>query len=188
MPAAKYTTEQRQHFIEVVASENGNLSAAERILSVPRSTLAYILRQAGVRGGTRPDGSTRTGTAEDVAELREKYRKAANKTADMLLDPKKLEKASLKDAALASAIAVDKFRLLGGQSSLITEQQRVTYSYIVPGHGLRELAVRALAGDESAFGSAGYAINAPAIDVDAKEISPAVHPLDSNLGKIEPES
>jgi transposase-like protein len=136
-----YSDEQRENAVAAVAANAGNVTRTARELGIPEPTLRGWMRTVTCRAQTKTDLAS---AIEDIAW----------RIVEAL--PRKLAKASFKDATVALAIAVDKARLLREQATSISAKTEATLTDEERWEGLQDLARRIQARREAQRMSNGH--------------------------------
>lgn len=108
----RYSDEQRASAVAAVAANNGNVQGTATKLGIPHMTLKHW-----VVGEAQPE-AMKDGNAKKPV-LGDMFESIAIKLVGIA--DRKAEELNAKDAMIAAGVAVDKMRLLRGQSTAITE-------------------------------------------------------------------
>lgn len=119
-PKSTYTTEQRAAALAQLTANNGNLLRTSRDTGIPRQTL-----QNWANEETPLDAETQNIRHQKRGELADELKNLAYLAVDRASDPEAIAKASALDAAKIAGIAIDKFQLLTGQPTTITEERTI---------------------------------------------------------------
>lgn len=142
---AGYSAEQKQEALAVLGQQQGNLSAASRLTSVPRRTLGYWATKAGIRGA-QPDGTVLTGTTVEQEAVKSGWQRVVDLHLSELQKPEKAAKASAKDNVIVAGTAQDKVWVLSGRPTSHSASV-VQIQFVGGARSLRELGEQAIRGE-----------------------------------------
>lgn len=107
-----YSIENKEQFAVYLASHGGNVAKAAKALGIPKQT-AWDWTKKDPEFLRIREVAERTWYQEQGDRMRDNSEKAANLVSEKLDDPIQVEKMSVKDLSLVSAIMLDKATVAG---------------------------------------------------------------------------